>query len=119
MTAAATVVRAILVGFGLLVMLTGALALVAVPESGGLLFVLGGGVLVAIVALERGRYRSSAAELSNATIGPGGGEIPGPLEPRFRRTDEVFVDPTTRRVMRVLVDPATGERRYVAEDPPR
>ena len=48
--------------------------------------------------------------------GPGGGETPGgPLEPRFRPTAEVFVDPTTGHRMRVLVDPRTGERRYVAE----
>ena len=38
------------------------------------------------------------------------------MEPRFRRTDEVFVDPTTRRRMRVWLDPANGERRYRAED---
>ena len=39
----------------------------------------------------------------------------GALEPRFRPTAEVFVDPTTGHRMRVLVDPRTGERRYVAE----
>jgi hypothetical protein len=37
------------------------------------------------------------------------------VEPRFRPTPEVFVDPTTATRMRVLVDPRTGERRYVAD----
>jgi hypothetical protein len=69
-----------------------------------------------IVALERSRYRSDAAERSNATPGPGGGEpAGGVLEPRFRPTAETFIDPTTGLRMRVVVDPGTGERRYVAE----
>jgi hypothetical protein len=37
------------------------------------------------------------------------------MEPRFRPTDERFVDPTTGHRMRVYVDPRTGERRYLAE----
>jgi hypothetical protein len=89
-----------------------------VPEIGpsGLTWVLLGAVLVVAVALERNRYRSEAAELSNAPAGPGGGETSGTaLEPRFRPTSEVFVDPSTGRQMRVLADPSTGERRYVAE----
>ena len=61
------------------------------------------------------RYRSDTAERSNAAPGPGGGEPPGRVEPRFRPTSEVFIDPTSDHRMRVLVDPATGERRYVAE----
>ena len=39
-----------------------------------------------------------------------------PLEPRFRPTDEVFVDPTSRPADARLAGPPTGERRYVAED---
>jgi hypothetical protein len=73
-----------------------------------------GGVLMIVAVLERRRYRSEAAERSNDPIGPGGGETEA-VEPRFRPTDERFVDPTTQRTMRVLVDPRTGERRYVAE----
>jgi hypothetical protein len=38
------------------------------------------------------------------------------MEPRFRRTDELFEDPSSRRPMRVWLDPATGERRYRAEE---
>ena len=57
----------------------------------------------------------NAAEKSNAAPGPGGGEPGGQLEPRFRMTAEVFIDPTSGHRMRVLVDPASGERRYVAE----
>jgi hypothetical protein len=37
------------------------------------------------------------------------------MEPRFRRTDERFVDPTTHIPMVVWLDPETGERRYRAE----
>jgi predicted lipid-binding transport protein (Tim44 family) len=73
-----------------------------------------GGVLVIVAALERTRYRSEAAERTSETAGPGGGETAA-VEPRFRPTDEVFVDPTSHRRMRVLVDPRTGERRYIAE----
>jgi hypothetical protein len=73
-----------------------------------------GGFLMIVAVLERQRYRSESAERSNDPIGPGGGETET-VEPRFRPTDEVFVDPTTQRTMRVLVDPRTGERRYVAE----
>ncbi len=77
------------------------------------LIVVGGGLMIVAVR-ERQRYRSEAAEQSNDRIGPGGGETEA-VEPRFRPTEEVFLDPTTQRTMRVLVDPRTGERRYVAE----
>jgi len=33
----------------------------------------------------------------------------------WRRTDEIFVDPTTDRRMRVWVDPVDGSRHYIAE----
>ncbi len=36
----------------------------------------------------------------------------------WKRTDEVFRDPTTRRFMRVWVDPRDGSRHYVAEPGP-
>lgn len=111
------VVRAGLIVLGLVIMLVG-IAAITVPGIGaaGLWYVFMGGVLVAAIALERQRYRSTAAELSKAAPGPGGGETPGsPLEARFHPTAEVFVDPTSGHRMRVLVDPATGERRYVAE----
>jgi hypothetical protein len=67
--------------------------------------------------IERVRYRSEAADRSRAPYGPGGGEPVGAaIEPRFKRSDEVFIDPTSSRTMRVWVDPGNGERRYVAED---
>jgi len=72
-------------------------------------------VLVAAAFLERLRYRSLTAEVTGDPHGPGGGEQAAP-EPRFRPTEERFLDPTTRVRLRVYVDPATGERRYVAED---
>jgi hypothetical protein len=81
----------------------------------GLWLVGSGGVLVIVAVLERTRYRSEVAERAHEPAGPGGGETPGVVEPRFRPTDEVFVDPSTGRRMRVLLDARTGERRYVAE----
>jgi hypothetical protein len=112
------VVRGLLVVAGVLAMVGGLLLIV----SGSGLALLGlqavaiGAFLVIVVAIERSRYRSEHAERSNATPGPGGGEPPGAsLEPRFRPTAEMFIDPTTGLRMRVVVDPASGERRYVAE----
>jgi hypothetical protein len=112
------VVRATIVLIGLALMLAGLVAIGSVPDvgAGGLWWVFIGGVLVVAVAAERQRYRSAAAEHGGQPAGPGGGETPGaPVEPRFRPTAEVFLDPTSGHRMRVLVDPATGERRYVAE----
>jgi hypothetical protein len=109
--------RAILLGAAGLVILAGLALLGAVgPGSGGLMFVLLGGAAAVVLLFERTRYRSEAAERAGEPIGPGGGEPPGSLEPRFAPTTEVFVDPTSRRQMRVFADPRTGERRYVAED---
>jgi len=112
-------VRAGLAGFGILLMLAGIAVIGAVPAVGaipGLELVGFGAFLVIVVAIERQRYRSEAAEAKHETPGPGGGEPAGvAVEARFRRTNEAFVDPTTGITMRVAVDPATGERRYVAE----
>ena len=107
----------LLVGGGLMVVAGFAtLAVVgAAAAGGGLWLVFTGGVLMVVAVLERARYRSEAAERANEPPGPGGGETQGAVEPRFRPTDEVFVDPTTGRRMRVLLDSRTGERRYVAE----
>ena len=101
------------------IMLLGGLVLVAsgVPTLFvGAVWLIPSGVVLLIVALiEVSRYRSQAAERGGSTAtGPGGGET-GPLEPRFQRTDEVFIDPTTNVTMRVYLDASSGERRYVAE----
>lgn len=78
-------------------------------------WLIGAGIFLLIVSiLEISRYRSQPAEDARLPPGPGGGE-PEPIEPRFRPTGEVFIDPTTHRRMRVFADPNTGERRYVAE----
>ncbi len=115
----ATFIRGALVVCGVALMLVGLLVIMAVPALGtiaGLELVALGAFLVLVVTFERQRYRSAAAEQSNGAPGPGGGEpIGGPIEPRFRPTGEVFIDPTTGHRMRVVVDPANGERRYVAE----
>ena len=89
----------------------GSLGLVLV----GLLTAFMGVVLIGVLAFERMRYRSAAHEMPRA-VGPAGGEASGiSLEPRFRPTDEVFVDPSSGKRTRVFADPATGERRYQVE----
>jgi hypothetical protein len=82
----------------------------------GLYTVAIGLVLVVAAVIERVRYRADAVDRSSPEIGPGGGEpVDAPLESRFQRTQEVFVDPTSGLRMRVWLDPETGERRYRAE----
>jgi hypothetical protein len=110
--------RGLIIAGGVLVALTG-LGLIAVDRDAivpGLYAVVLGLVVVVATILERQRYRSAAAELSDDPPGPGGGEpLDAPLGPSFRPTDERFVDPTTRRPMRVWLDPRSGERRYREE----
>ncbi len=110
------VIRGAMLAVGALMIVAGVatLSLGAGFAGASLWLIVSGGVLMIVAVLERRRYRSETAEESNGPIGPGGGETEV-VEPRFRPTDEVFVDPTTKRTMRVLVDPRTGERRYVAE----
>ncbi len=97
-----------------LLILAGFVAIGAGDAGGGLWAIaLGAGGLI-VVALERTRYRSQAAERGAGGPGPGGGES-APPGPPFRPTDERFVDPTTGRLMRVYVDPKSGERRYHAD----
>jgi hypothetical protein len=114
-----TIIRGTLVVVGTGLMLLGLLVIVGVPAVGafaGLQLVVMGAFLVLVVAFERQRYRSEVAERRHDSPGPGGGEpAGGPLEPRFRPTGEVFIDPTSGHRMRVVVDPANGERRYIAE----
>lgn len=113
-----TIIRFILGAIGALLLIGG----IAIAISGNnlglglvaLSLIVSGTVLVIVAVIEVGRYRSEAAEQARQQPGPGGGET-GLPEPRFRPTDEVFLDPTTRRKMRVYADFATGERRYVAE----
>ncbi len=107
--AAAAIATLVLIG-GL-----GAIALGGATAATGLWMVVAGAVVLVALAIERNRYRSEDAERSFESAGPGGGEPPGQLDPRFRRTDESFVDPTTGVTMRVFVDRTNGERRYVAE----
>jgi hypothetical protein len=109
--------RGLMVVFGVLMVFAG---LAAIADGGGLTglwLAVVGMVAIVVAIVERFRYRSEVADRSGMPIGPGGGEPTGqPLEGRFRRTDEVFVDPTSDRRMRVWIDSDTGERRYRAED---
>jgi hypothetical protein len=114
----ALVVRGAIVVIGLVLMLVGLAETVLLRGGGtlGLWWVAIGSFLVVLVALERRRYRSAAAERANEPPGPGGGETAdAAADPRFRPTAEAFIDPTSGHRMRVLVDPVTGERRYIAE----
>ena len=111
LTATARVGLAIL---GAILVLAGLAAAATGAGLAGIWVTVVGVVMVVALLIERQRYRSDEADSAFEPHGPGGGE-PGPVEPRFRPTDEVFVDPTTQHRMRVHVDPRTGERRYVAE----
>ena len=98
--------------------LVGGLGLISLGGSAtgsGLWLVIAGAVVLIALAIERNRYRSEESERSFESVGPGGGEPAGQLDPRFRRTDETFVDPTTGVTMRVFVDRTSGDRRYVAD----
>jgi hypothetical protein len=113
-----TVARALIGGIGVVLILAG-FSFIGIAEPGvdlftALFLLVPGIVLVGAMLLERVRYRSLHAEQSGAAPGAGGGET-GSLEPRFRWTDEVFLDPSTNVRMRVWADPSTGERRYVPE----
>jgi hypothetical protein len=112
--------RLLVFALGLTLVVAG-LALVASQGPGltitGVWLVGLGLVCMVATLIERVRYRSEATDRSGAPHGPGGGEPLGAqIEPRFRRSDEVFVDPTSSQRMRVWVDPNNGERRYVAEE---
>jgi hypothetical protein len=94
------------------------LYLIALPGGPGTVVgiytVLGGLALIVGALIERVRYRSKPRAMARRAAG---GEPPGTsLEPRFRRTEEIFADPTSGRRMRVWIDSSNGERRYVAED---
>ena len=111
--------RGLVIVFGTLLTVAG-LAVVATGADAavsGLWLVVVGLVLIVAAIIERFRYRSEVAERSGLPEGPGGGEpTDEPLETRFQRTDEVFVDPTSARRMRVWIDRQSGERRYRAEN---
>lgn len=107
--------RVVVGAIAAVILFGGALLIVSGYPVSGLTLVIVGGIGVVAVTLERRRYRSAHAERTQEAPGPGGGETGGPLEGRFQRSAEVFIDPTTGHRMRVWVDPASGERRYVAE----
>jgi hypothetical protein len=94
--------------------------LIVIPGTGGSITgiwtVLIGVALIVGTLMERIRYRNEAVDRARTPAGIAGGEPAGTvLEPRFRRTDEVFTDPTSGHIMRVWMDPRTGERRYLTE----
>jgi hypothetical protein len=114
----ANLTRLLVLGAGLLLTVLGLSMLGAAEAPGvGLYPLFLGLALIVAAAIERTRYRSEASEVSAAEPGPGGGEPSGTaLDPRFRPTEERFVDPTSGVRMRVWLDPIAGERRYLAEE---
>ncbi|HEV8402901.1 MAG TPA: hypothetical protein VGQ31_07680 [Candidatus Limnocylindrales bacterium] len=120
MTGSLGVARIVVLGLGLTMFVAG-LATMTLGGAGAFLggFWLGAIGLAFIIGalIERVRYRSEATDRSGDPAGRAGGEPPGTrLEPRFRRSDEVFADPTSGQRMRVWVDPANGDRRYLPEE---
>jgi hypothetical protein len=112
----ADLTRLLVLGLGLVLTVVG-LSLIGQQLGEGLYPLVIGLALIVAAVIERMRYRSDDAERSAAAPGPGGGEPVGTsLDPRFRPTDERFVDPTTGVRMRVWLDPVAGERRYMAEE---
>jgi hypothetical protein len=110
--------RLLLVLFAALLVGGGLLAIASGDPGGkwaGVILMICAVPLVIGAIYERMRYRSEASERSTTPAGPGGEPTRGTLEPRFRSTDEVFLDPTSGSRMRVYMDPATGERRYLEE----
>jgi hypothetical protein len=119
MTVGLSLARLLVVVAGIAIALLG-LYLIALPGGPGTIVgiytVLGGLALIVGAVIERVRYRSEAGDRDGEPPGRAGGEPPGTsLEPRFRRTDEIFTDPTSGQLMRVWLDPSNGDRRYVAE----
>jgi hypothetical protein len=102
-----------LLGGGL--MIGGLVGLIAGAWADGLWAAVSGAVVLVAVVVERTRYRSEAAERSDGSLGPGGGEPSMPTAP-FQPTDELFVDPTSGQRLRVYLNAATGERRYYADE---
>jgi hypothetical protein len=114
--------RVFVLAVSVLLFLLGVVAIVGAGNDptalagGWELALLFGGIALLLV-LERQRYHAGATDRARQAAGPGGGEERDrPLEPRFRPTDERFVDPSSGQPMRVWVDAGTGERRYRAED---
>ena len=101
------------------VMVVAGLAAMASGDPGGL---FGGIILIGCAvplfvgaAWENARYRARENAGLSSPYGPGGVPTGEALDPRFRATSEVFIDPSTGARMRVYADAATGERRYRAE----
>lgn len=90
--------RKLLLGFALLVLAGGALAL-ATGSAQGLPTLLLGALLAVGILFERRRYK------------------PAQKNAKGQATGERFVDPVSGELLEVYYDPASGERSYVkAED---
>ncbi len=120
MTTGLGVARVLVFLFGVTMLLVG---IATIAFGGAAAFITGlwvGGIGIACIVgtlIERVRYRSDATDRAGLPTGKAGGEPAGTrLDPRFRRSDEVFVDPTSGHRMRVWLDPSNGERRYLTED---
>jgi hypothetical protein len=90
--------RGVVLGFGILVLFGGTIALGAGVPAAWPALVLGGVLVIGVLA-ERVIYK--------------------PLAPRapagWQRTGERFVDDATGKVIEVFYDPKSGQRQYVQE----
>ncbi len=94
------VARILLGAFGLTLLALALLLLVQGLLITALWVALGGAVLAVAAFYEHGRYRAALGMQDRG---------------RFRRTEEVFTDPTTGQRTRVWFDPDSGERDYRPE----
>jgi hypothetical protein len=97
------VLKRLIIGYGVVAM-AGAVILAALGIGATIVLYLfiNGGIVLAALLFERGRYRPA--------VSPGG---------KWQETGERFVDPTTGQLMKVRYNPQTGVRDYVPlPDPP-
>jgi hypothetical protein len=89
-------IRVLIFCFGGLMFLGGLVAVSAGAPAAlsGIWSIAIGSVAMIAAVVQRGRYRSQAAERSHSDPGPGGGET-GFIEQRFLPSNEIFVDPAT------------------------
>jgi uncharacterized membrane protein HdeD (DUF308 family) len=92
--------RGFVIGFGLLALLCGLLALATGAFPPAAIFAFWGAVLVLATVFERVIYKP----IDSVRPGPG-----------WQRTSERFIDDATGKFVTVYIEPKTGERLYVQD----
>jgi hypothetical protein len=93
------VLRGILIGVGLVCVVTALILLILGAIGPALSFTIFGGLILLGTLFERVRYKRLAPRVPPGAV----------------RTDERFIDEESGKTVTVYVDPATGERTYVTE----